>query len=365
MHQENDYTTLNSSNHSINIDTGSTDGTSEVSGPLEPSVVVAVAKRAYTYLCQNGDDLFDCSSKGRSSSFECPLTEDAVIEEFNDTLSTPYAFDRDEINSPKINSVLIEKNGASSRDSQVTDEVFVLASSNTVPDASDKKKRIVKWLCNHIQHLNDLSHLPFDSSELWRLHKHFFSPTIQIPVTCEDDTSDGIMSDLNLANDSISADGGSILSDSCISSNNSKKPSVAASLPVINSSAHILKRKVSYRVLNEATLSSTSATPPDRINVEATLSQLIEDLNGHTMQPRSKRARKNHSRISIVPRIKKRLDSYLDSDHNKALGMMRQLFFVEKHLLNGSIYPMEDVGNVTHLIGSLASDAETILLDMM
>jgi hypothetical protein len=88
-------------------------------------------------------------------------------------------------------------------------------------------------------------------------------------------------------------------------------------------------------------------------------------MNGQTMQHRSKRPRRNRSRISIVPRIKQKLDSFLDSDHQKALGLMRQLYYVEKSLLSGNVYPIDDIKGVTHLIGALASDAETILIDMM
>ena len=99
--------------------------------------------------------------------------------------------------------------------------------------------------------------------------------------------------------------------------------------------------------------------------MDQSVSKLIEDMNGQSMQPNLKRPRRNRSRISIVPKIKQKLDSFLDSDHQKALGLMRQLHYVEKSLLNGSIYPIQERGAATHLIGDLAEDAETILLDMM
>jgi len=44
--------------------------------------------------------------------------------------------------------------------------------------------------------------------------------------------------------------------------------------------------------------------------------------------------------MSIVPKIKLKLDSFLDPDHQKALDLMRKLYYVEMSLLNGIIYPI-------------------------
>jgi len=48
--------------------------------------------------------------------------------------------------------------------------------------------------------------------------------------------------------------------------------------------------------------------------------------------------------MSIVPKIKLKLDSFLDSDHQ-----MRKLYYVEMSLLNGIIYPIQERGAATHL----------------
>jgi len=53
--------------------------------------------------------------------------------------------------------------------------------------------------------------------------------------------------------------------------------------------------------------------------------------------------------MSIVPKIKLKLDSFLDSDHQKALDLMRKLYYVEMSLLNGIIYPIQERGAATHL----------------
>jgi len=330
---------------------------SKSSGPLDPSVVVEVAKRAYKHLCENGDELFSRKERNRSVSFECPLTDDAVIVESN------VPFKSSELDGSILDcSVENPCSNDTPRESRKSDpSTFHNNTTLTEPhlNAANRKIRIVKWLCSNIHYLNELSYLPFDSSELWRLHQYFFSPTIQIPLSHD-------LSDFELDNGMNEApENNSILSAPCIASPHRAKEAVPSSVPVIHDSVPILKRKVSYRFLNDATLSSASAKTSDESRIDQSVSKLIEGMNGHSMQPKSKKARKNLARISIVPRIKKRLDSFLDSDHNKALGLMRQLQYVENHLLKGDIYPVDAIGTTNHLIGSLASDAEMILLDMM
>lgn len=61
-----------------------------------------------------------------------------------------------------------------------------------------------------------------------------------------------------------------------------------------------------------------------------------------------------------------KLDSYLDTDHEKALILMRQLYCVEQALLNGSVNPSPlNSERCAHLSGVLADEAQMILLDMI
>jgi hypothetical protein len=363
MHQEQNSHLIDKEIDPLNCLDNDDTSVSISSGPLDPSVVVEVAKRAYKHLCENGDELFSRVERNRSVSFECPLTDDVVIIESN-APSNSSKFDEKVPDS----TLQTQSNGNDHSMSQVSDPLSVHNASFTEPflNTTERKQKIMQWLCSNIQHLNELSHLPFDSSELWRLHKYFFSPTIQKPHSHEGDWNNGIMSDLGLGNSiNEGTENNLILSAPCITSPCKSKEAVPSREPLIHDSAPILKRKVSYRFLNDATLSSMSAKSPDGSHIDQSVSKLIEGMNGHSMQPRSKKARKNLSRILLVPRIKKRLDSFLDSDHNKALGLMRQLQYVENHLLKGDIYPIDTIGTTNHLIGSLASDAEIILLDMM
>ena len=341
--------------------------TKPVSGPLDPATVVGVATRAFESLGGARNEILfrEGGAQRTASLFDSPLTIDAVIMEANGNCIAP-----NDNYEPTRSQQFLDGHDVSSQPQSppIPGDLFVTKPHPALVTltAAARKKKIVEWLCKSIQHLNELSQLPFNSSELWTLHQHFFSPTIQMTVRhCEESSimgSDVGMKSCNSSNPPMN----SILSAPCTASPSTKPPAIPSSEPVIHGAKSVLKRKVSYRFLGEATLSSSISQPNKKTNnMDQSVSKLIEDMNGQSMQPNSKRPRRNRSRISIVPKIKQKLDSFLDSDHQKALSLMRQLHYVEKSLLNGSIYPIQERGAATHLIGDLAEDAETILLDMM
>ncbi len=331
-------------------------------GPVDARTVVAVAKHAFEALGPDGEEnLTKTSAETKLSSFESPLAGDVIVVE-SDGATVP-------MDHPDSSHCDFQSNNVMQcTQPPIPGELLVPKTTSNTPtlDLSTRKKKIMEWLCNNMYHLNELSNLPFNDGELWRLHQHFVSPTIQVTnLHCIGDSNalDDYVDELNSLSSSAHPCS-SILSEPCAP----PPPSAAefsatpASEPVIGNLS-MLKRKVSYRYLHEAAMIQN---PVSRRPGDLEVSKLIEDMNGHSMQPKSKRARRNRSRISIVPRIKRKLDSFLVSDHHRALGLMRQLAYVEKSLLNGSIYPVEiDLGTATHLIGSLASDAEMILVDMM
>eukprot|EP00568_Trieres_chinensis_P003475 CAMPEP_0183302804 /NCGR_PEP_ID=MMETSP0160_2-20130417/8458_1 /TAXON_ID=2839 ORGANISM="Odontella Sinensis, Strain Grunow 1884" /NCGR_SAMPLE_ID=MMETSP0160_2 /ASSEMBLY_ACC=CAM_ASM_000250 /LENGTH=302 /DNA_ID=CAMNT_0025465621 /DNA_START=26 /DNA_END=930 /DNA_ORIENTATION=- len=255
------------------------------------------------------------------------------------------------------------------------------------PDLSfdERRKRIVEWLCRHIQHLNELSQIPFDSAELWRLHQHFFNPSVQ-DINSGSGTASPAPPNNNNTH-SLDGFGGSeghhggssmFSQPHAVSASSQSSEGHMATVPVSEPSLPVggaagvlpvpsrggymgtlpmLKRKVSYRFLNEALLGSKSEARTEHdASASANggvgglggaaagsrpISKMIEDASGQSMQPKSKRARRNRTRISFLPRIKGRLDSYLDACHHKALVLMRQLQFVERSLLSGQVYPLE------------------------
>jgi hypothetical protein len=340
-----------------------------ISGPLDPATVIAVAQRAFETLSETDDRLLSrLPTRPQEPSFESPLLEDAIILEADvqtvDTLSSfdtvPNEFTFNHVADPQ-KLLQTQMNHSSCEDNFERLSIQV--------SAVERKTSMVQWLAQHMYHLNELSHLPFNSSELWRLHQYFFVPAFN-------DTDPGCpsyleSSDVNSSSCTFSAmQGNSILSEpyeTTQSLGSSGDAVVRASAPVMNTtncSLPLLKRKVSYRYLHESYLNSDSSTSLSPRIADESIAKMIEDLNVQSMQPKLKRARQNRARVYFLPRIKAKLDSYLDSCHQKALILFRQLFFVEKCLLNGQIYPLE-LQSTTHLSGVLAEDAETILIDMI
>lgn len=162
---------------------------------------------------------------------------------------------------------------------------------------------------------------------------------------------------------------------------------------IMVNSVPTMSRKVSYRFLNDAIIPVSAASfhgnnhdcerQPGKGRGRGRgrkVSNLIEDgMSGYSMQPRSKRARRNRSRVSYFPRVKAKLDSYLDQNHRKALILLRQLYYVEQNLLllqrqsSQTVIPgttplfikNDQPSAIRFLNGSLSEDAETILVDMM
>ena len=357
------------------------------SGPLDPATVVAVAKRAFASLGQNGNEILS-RHRGRPLEpvFESPISEDAVMLEDGDFGSGEAP------PMPTISAYAgtMEVGESSDESTSGLHTPNSGAAAKTTPPKSpatefsfdERRKKIVEWLCHNIQNLNELSHIPFNSSELWRLHQHFFSPLITAGNGGSRRDSPQSMDGMKNVDSTPSAPyaGDSIISAPHAVSASTQSSDSHLSVPVSEPSLALaqgvgrynigtlpmLKRKVSYRALHDVMKADASKSEARLDNANgASISKLIEDMNGHSMQPKSKRARKNRTRISFLPRVKNKLDSYLDSCHTKALVLMRQLQYVERALLKGEIYAFDQAGSATHLSGVLAADAEMILVDMM
>lgn len=329
--------------------------------PLESSVVVEIAKKAYENLVANGVDVFSRRRNGVSEpSFGSPLAGDAIMIETIQRSESQGADGGENVSGRK--ELMLSQQARS----------FVAPPEADTPRKAEmpdpaRKQRIVEWLCTNIQHLNELSQLPFSSRELWRLHQHYFTPVVNesggAMFQC---SGNGVISSvpevsrvhpvgssaspfMELSDDNFAVP----VSDPALPGS----PAVAASLPM-------LKRKVSYRFLADAVVTSQS-----RVDIfqNASVARLIEDGHtGHSLPPKTKRARRNRTRISFVPRIKAKLDSYMDVCHEKALITMRQLYFVEQAILKGQVNPLEPSPQQRiHLSGVLASEAEMIIVDMI
>jgi Ran GTPase-activating protein (RanGAP) involved in mRNA processing and transport len=348
--------------HFFNSSNG--DSSSSVTPPLQAAVVVEVAKKAYATLVEEGVDVFS-----RRPGYTSQLSSNSPIAGDNNIVVESMP---DSSNVENMDSSTLDRSQAKS---------FVAppqtSPKQTLPDPS-RKKRIVEWLCSNIQHLNKLAQQPFNSAELGRLHQHFFTPVVN--------ESGGSMTPPSpdpLAYQAMSVPTalkgmphGNALPPVKVSVEDTFH--VQASVPTMHpcqapilSSFPNIKRKGSYRFLGDAVFTGAQAQAQerDRSSLQMpSVSMMIEGgPTGHSLPPKTKKARRNRTRISFLPRVKAKLDSYFDSCHEKALITMRQMYYVEQAILSGKVNPPVDpaVTPRTHLTGDLAADAEMIVVDMI
>lgn len=291
-------------------------------GPLDATIVVEVAKRAFESFRDTGSgpELLTPPSGAAyyEACFGSPLADNAIISEGSEvawrTSTSNDAFPDMNFNDG------VDGSDHSSTEAAMSNHTasFVAAPSAqpepSVPDPA-RKKRIVDWLCKNMQHLNELSHRPFDSTELWKLHQHYFAPVVNekggnipaSPTPSSHEVSRIVSSVPDVARKNTATTEPSTITPSTLSSDDqmfiaSSEPSFQASPPT--ASLPMLKRKVSYRFLGDAAI--TSRGRPQSLN-NASVSHMIQSGGiGHTMPPKSKRARRNKTRISFLPRIKVR-----------------------------------------------------------
>ena len=329
------------------------------SGPLEAAVVVEVAKTFFESLVANGTDVI--SRRGANSkhlSIESPLATDAIITE-----STPVA------TTSNIHSSELRNDLGDIRSTQVRSFVAPPESPKKKQEMNDptRKKRIVEWLCSNARHLKELAQLPFNSRELWKLHQFYFTPVVKESggsPSRQEVESNRIISSVPEVH-RMTQSGSTFTATAQLVVD---RPSVPVSEPAISgpSSSTLLKRKVSYRCIGDA----ISIADPQFHNTATdgnSVAKIIENGHtGHSLPPKTKRARRNRTRISFLPRIKAKLDSCLDVDHEKALVIMRQLHFVEQAILSGKVIPTKAESRPRfHLSGTSAAEAEMIIVDMM
>lgn len=400
------------------------------SGPLEAAIVVDVARKAFASLVANGVDVFSRrpghpNGKGspavlapRGTIMLESVDGDSIVESMGEVAvsssRSPSMAKLLELGERTNGEILNGKSPPTALSAtKKLAKSFVAAPQerdatkhSQLPDPS-RKKRIVEWLCNNIKHLNKLSQMPFDSGELLKLHQHYFTPVVNesggtsgfrqeskstsgssAPDVSRASSNNQQMEDASFvsstgfrsgdvsmvpASDPMFANGsGSQLAAS-------DPPQQGYSQPVIASSLPMLKRKVSYRFLGDASMHHNHPTLPPPVSTPSlwggigssnagSVAKMIQNgpSGNHSLPPKSKKARRNRTRISFLPRIKAKLDSYLDVCHEKALATMRQLYYVEQAILNGRVNPLDDNSRVLqHLSGALATDAETIVVDMI
>ena len=161
--------------------------------------------------------------------------------------------------------------------------------------------------------MNELSRIPFDSGELWRLHQHYFTPVVKESGGSMPPSSDSHSRIVN----SLPGVSRNPVAVSLWTESSLDVVIVPQSDPVLTFSqptGPLIKRKVSYRSLGDATLAVAaiySQTIPELrilapLNGIAVVAKMIQDGPGmHSMPPRTKRTRRNKTRISFTTRTKK------------------------------------------------------------
>lgn len=319
------------------------------STPEEAAIVVEVAKNAYSAMLNDG-----LQALARTSSRGSVIPSEGATSEIADPAWTM---------NPRNSVPAGVRSVLSSMPTRKTASFVARpeASSPSRPDPT-RKRRLEEWVQENSRQLNELTEQPFNAGELWRLHQHYFSPVVNesggesIAISPNPSTASvgpTICSVPEVTRTSSSEVPDGILSDT--STLSGSHPFGKSSNPA--SSQPMMKRKVSYRCLSEAAPVVASPQP---------VAMLIEgNPSLHSLPRKSKKARRNRTRISFLPRVKAKLDSYLDLSHDKALITMRQLRYVEKAILDGVVHLVDDEETRTHLCGVLAQDAETIVVDLL
>lgn len=348
-------------------------------GPVDATTVVEVAKRAFASLGENGESVF-MRPHNFQHSFDSPLTEDAIMVENSANghgsgapLRQPLRYGN---NNHDDDDMMMQQepelqNGNNSLPKGPAAKSFVAVpaapAKPMIPDPA-RKKRIVDWLCNNVARLNELAKIPFDAGELWRLHQHYFTPVVKetggAMTSMEQHNQQRIVNSVPDVSRPVEAVTPSTVSseDVVVHQPAQSDPAMQGSSPQpVAQSLPMLKRKVSYRFLGDAAL--TVAAPSYQPSSSTPVTKMISS-NQHLNGMPAKRARRNKTRISFLPRIREKLDLQLDVSHDNALVLMRQLYYVEGALLRGDIFEPQQQQQ-QHLCGVLASEAEMILVDMM
>ena len=298
------------------------DETNQKPTPLEATVVVEIANKTFTALVEDGVDVFSRipGDRSKSTASSSPIVGDTV------------AFESAHSQNEEKESHLCCRSLSPHKTHSFIAPPEDTSLKSVIPDPS-RKKRIVEWLCVNIEHLNNLAQLPFSSSELARLHQRYFTPVVNesggniLPSprhgseVIKASSSTVRRDSLTLSSsDSVGANSESLLHHS----GETASPSGMISLPM-------MKRKVSYRCLGDAALASAprleSSSRQRTTQVGSVTALIDEGLVSHTLPRRTKRARRNRSRISFCTSYKRQTGFVpgrlpRESSHNHAPALL-------------------------------------------
>lgn len=260
----------------------------EQNGPAAPATVVRAAKQGLTLI---GNDL---DSSLHTEPYEREISETSPVVPANATMLERTLSGTIRV-PPLVESHrdLVEDISAPSMDSSSETAQVQKAGISLDPL---RKNRNLEWLRAHFRSLNEVSHLPFNSADLWQLHQYFFSPVLP-PVDSRSDsysTSDAFSSAEDRAGEI------SIATSSCRAKTKRARTPQSSPMPLDLSKRASLDRNISFQMLGEAVLSGCSSTNLGSIHKRRSTHSDEEEDSEHA----SKRARNNKPRIAYYPRIR-------------------------------------------------------------
>lgn len=268
----------------------------EQSGPAAPATVVRAAKQGLTLI---GNDL---DSSLHTEPYEREISETSPVVPANATM-----LERTQSGTIRVPPLveshrdLVEDMCTSSTESSTESNNAQNQTAGITLDPM-RKNRNLEWLRAHFRSLNEVSHLPFNSADLWKLHQYFFSPILSPMDTSLDSTptSDYLhaldaFSSAEERTDEMSATPG----ERKAKFKRTRNPQCSL-MPSGKSMSASLDRNISFQMLDEAVLSAGSASNLDSVHKRRSTYTDDEEESEHA----SKRSRSFKPRIAYYPRIR-------------------------------------------------------------
>lgn len=261
-------------------------------GPAAPATVVRAAKQGLTLMGSNLD------SSLHTEPYEREITETSPVVPANATMLERTLSGTIRV-PPLVESHrhLVEEASIPSADAP-TGSSSVRAKAVGIMLDPMRKNRNLEWLRTHFRSLNEVSHLPFNSADMWQLHQYFFSPphsSLGTPSSSPD------TSDYPLTSDAFSAaeEGPDDVSVASLTNHKRSRTPVNSPMPTNPNKKASLGRDISYQHLDEAAFSEPISTVTDSLHKRSSHPDVDEERT-HA----SKRARNFKPRIAYYPRIR-------------------------------------------------------------
>ena len=274
-------------------------GEEEEIGPADPRTVKAAAQRALAIIGNNLDFSLHTEPYERDISETSPFVPaNATMLErtLSGTIRVPQLV---ESHRGLIADVSLDVNsGAGSKSTPGLDGTRSLFTGTLLDPL--RTNRNLEWLRGHFRSLDEVSHLPFNSADLWQLHQYFFSPP---PPLVDTDSTHTLTTD-TFSSDECAEDkfitGGKLTGNSRRRSRMSQCPP----LPTDASQRAILGRTTSFQMLGDAALSAHSSINIESVYKRRSAQWEDEEENETESSHKNKRAKNFKPRIAYYPRVR-------------------------------------------------------------